>query len=200
MYKGRQKTTGSIILAKAFTQGHCLTLALIGLTLLAASAVVHANVYHIMASLAFAVCIGILKVLGTVDRAALKTPWHRIVRVTDVLSLLVLGTATFSPLIIVASHGHPGWDFMVLGGILLIWWNVLDRLVADYRKVFGILAAMALAWLPVTIWHPPTWEIAYAVGATAFLATVNTAWVLVSSLRSENRRQYRIIDLEKPQR
>lgn len=185
-----------MVIARACVRGRGGAFIAVGLVLLLFSAVVHANPYHIAASLLVALGVWLLRVLGRIDESLLSTPWHHVVAATDGASLLVLGAATFSPLLVIAAHGEPGWDLMVLGGILLVWWNVMDLLVADHRRVFGLLAVVLLAWLPVALWHPPTWKVAYASAALGLIATGFTAVALRRSLTGIPR-QYRRIQVQR---
>lgn len=190
----RQSTTGPIVIADAFARGRGLAFVCIGIVLLLYSAALHANPFHAVAALVFAVGIGALHLIAGVNRSLFTERWRRALRLTEWLSLLVLGATTFSPLLIVAAHGQPGWDVMVLGGIVLVWWNVMDLLIADYRRVIALLAALAVAWLPVALWHPPTWEVAYGAAGLGTLATLLTALALRRSLNGVPR-QYRRLDL-----
>lgn len=164
----------------------------LGILLLLLSSILHSNIYHVAAALIFALAIGAIKVLGRVDSTAQGTPLRGIIAMTDVLSLIVLCLATFAPLLVMVVHGHPGWDLMVLGGILLVWWNVLNRLVADYRRLRKFSVALACAWLPAAVLHPNIEQVAFISGGLGLAACLYSAIALRSSLKSVPR-EYRVV-------
>ncbi len=103
------------------------------------SAAVHANPYHAIAALLFALSVAGLRLLAAADELSSGSPWKHVIHFTDRVSLLVLGIATFGPIVIIAVGGEPMWDVMALGGVLLVWWTVLDHLVADHRRILKTL-------------------------------------------------------------
>lgn len=166
---------------------------LTGLLVLVTSAVVHASFAHLAAALVFGLCLVAVHLLARTDTAILGTPWARIARFTDLLSLVAVGAATFGPLSIVATRGVPASDVPVLAGVLLLWWSVLDVIVADYRRIRHALVIIALSWLPVVLFHPTTTQLAYAIVALNALAVAMSAWSVLSALRDVPQ-QYRVID------
>lgn len=187
--------TGSTEIYRALSSGVGLLYVCLGVLLLLVSSAVHSNVYHVMAALIFALAIGGMKILGRVDDATLGTPWRVIIRLTDYMSLATLCLATFGPLLVLAVHGHPGWDLMVLGGILLVWWNVLHHLIADYRRLRRVAVVLVVAWLPVSVIHVPIEEAAFISAGLGLCAVVFSVWQVTASLKSVPR-EYRVIEPE----
>lgn len=192
------KATGSIVIAQALSGGRGAALVVTGLLVLVGSAVAHATNAHLAAALVFGLSMAGLRIMARFDTDALGTPWGIILRLTDIFSLILLSAATFVPLMLVALGGHPGWDIPVLGGILLMWWLVLDRVVADYRRVSGVLLVMVAGWLPIVFLHPTDAQLAYAVAVLAAIALAASAWGLREALRGVPR-YYRVIDIDKPE-
>lgn len=189
------KRSGSIAIAHAVFSGRGLLMAATGLLVLVASAVTNAEPSHVAAALVFAVGMVALRVLAQSDSKNLNTPWSNIVRLTDLLSLLVLSVATFGPLVLVAVLGHPDWDVPVLAGVLLIWWSCLDILIADYRRIRVAIVLIALAWTPLLFVDATTVEIAHWMAGFAVLALGVSAWALRRAFTGVPT-QYRIIDVE----
>ena len=191
------RRTGSIRIAEALLSGRGLILGVTGMLILAASAVIHANLAHIVAALVFSLCMVGLRELGRLDASIIGTPWAAIVRLTDLISLVLLCVATFGPLFVMATGGHVGWDIPMLAGVLIVWWVALDALVADYRRIQRALLVMALAWLPLVLLHPTMAQITYAVAGLALLALVYSVWTLRRALTGVPR-QYRGVEGDIP--
>jgi channel protein (hemolysin III family) len=189
--------TGSIAIANAVLTGRGALFAATGLVVLIASAAAHASAAHLVAALVFAFSMVGLRELGRTDRAILGTPWARVIRFTDLLSLLLLSAATFGPLVLVRVAGTIGWDVPVLAGVLAIWWCVLDALVSDYRRVVKALIVMGLAWLPLMLLHPSMTQLAHVVGVLTAIALAYSAWSVRKALRGVPA-QYRIIEVDAP--
>lgn len=188
--------TGSIAIARELASRRGGLIVLTGMLVLLTSSVVHATPVHLAAALLFGVGMVILRILAKNDQILMGTPWQNVVRLTDHLSLIALGVATFGPLIIVATGGHPGWDVPVLGGVLALWWTVLDRLIADYRTIRFVLLAVATAWLPIVFLHPSVSQMAHAVAILTAVALGATAWSLLVAMRRVPR-YYGIIDVDR---
>ncbi len=156
---------------------------------------VHASLSHALAALLLGLSVTGLRILSRVDHNALGTPWSSVVRVTDYLTMALLCTATFGPIALVALHGEPGWDWAVLGGCLLIWWVILDALIADHRRVLWTIAAFAAAWIPVALLAPSLRTLAFLAETLALVALSVSLFSLVRSMRGVPN-QYRVIDVE----
>lgn len=187
--------TGSIAIDRALLSGPGAALTFTGILVLVASAVAHATHAHLAAALVFGLGMATLRILANHDLSVRGTPWRGIVKLTDLLSLAALAVATFAPLFIVATGGHPGWDVPVLAGVLAIWWTVLDRIIADYRRIRIVLVVIALAWSPIVFLHPSVRQIAYVVAAFTLVAIGFCVWSLRTAMLRVPR-YYRLIDLE----
>lgn len=188
--------TGSIAIARELATRRGGLIVSTGMLVLLTSSVVHATPVHLAAALLFGVGMATIRILAKNDEIMLGTPWRDVVRLTDHLSLIALGIATFGPLLIVATGGHPGWDVPVLGGVLAVWWTVLDRLIADYRSIRFVLVVLLAAWLPVVLMQPPARQMAHGVAILTIIALGATAWSLIAAMRRVPR-YYGIIDVDR---
>lgn len=187
--------TGSIAIANAVLRGRGALFGATGVLILVTSAVAHANLAHALSALVFGLCMVGIHELRRVDDTVLGTPWARVIRLTDVLSLLLLFAATFGPLVIMATGGHIWWDVPMLAGVLIIWWCALDVLVSDYRRILSALGIITLAWLPLVLLHPTAAQLAYVVGITAAVALSASGWAVWRAMRRLPA-QYRFIDTD----
>lgn len=189
--------TGSLAIAYAVLRGRGGLFAATGLLVLITSAVAHASFAHLVAALVFGLGLVAIRLLARMDAALLGTPWARVARFTDLVSLVVVGVATFGPLAIVATRGVPASDLPVLAGVLLFWWSVLDVIIADYRRIRAVLVMISLSWLPVVLFHPTNTELALAIVGLTALGALVSGWSVVSALK-EVPAQYRVIDVADP--
>ena len=167
----------------AVTHGVGTLLAIIGLSVLTATAYLNGGVWHLASSIIYGISLVLLYLASTLYHSFSDEKIKSVLKFFDHAAIYVLIAGNYTPFTLIPLHGTIGWTiFSIIWGLALI--GIVFKIFFVKRfKIFSTLCYLLMGWLSVVMIKPLLatlpiegiyWLVAgggfYTVGAIVYLA------------------------------
>lgn len=141
-------------IATAVGTGRGRLLCAVGIVLMLFSAVVHANLWHVLSAVVFGSSMWLLCLAAVRDLRYPRRLSSSYARVLDRVALPALIIGAYVPFSILAVKGEREWAILSLLGTMALLWVVLDAVVVFKRRLIGAILHLVIGWTAIALVGP----------------------------------------------